>query len=237
MAVARSLAARGAMAGAIAGLVSSVWSIVLVEPVLERALALEGAGEGPVSRPVQRFVGLPAGTVLVGVALGLLFALVYRAVPARVGPWTRSLAIALGGFLGVVLVPQLVYPGNPPGVGSPATIGERTGSYLAAVVLGVTVVVAAYVTLREFARRGVSAPVRQTAVTLGAVVVVGVGYALLPPSPDPVEAPASLVWEFRLLALGGLALLYAVLGAVFGVLTERAERRAAVPSPTAELPS
>lgn len=220
----RSLASRGATAGGVAGLVSSAWSLVLVEPVLQRAIDLEGAADGPVSRSVQRLVGLPAGTVLVGVALGLLFALAYRAVPSGADPWTRSLALALGGFLALVLIPQLVYPASPPGVGSSATIGQRTDTYLAAVLLGTTVVLAGYVALRDLARRGVPAPVRQTAVMAAAVVIVAVGYALLPPSPDSVEAPASLVWQFRMLSIGGLAVLFAVLGAGFGALSVRVDR-------------
>jgi len=231
-----SLAARGATAGAAAGLVSSLWSLVLVEPLLQRAIDLEGGGDGPVSRPVQRLVGLPAGTVLVGIALGLLFALAYRAVPSRIGPWARSLAVALAAFGALVLIPQLVYPGNPPGVGSPDTIGQRTSSYLVAVLLGVAVVLSGYVALRELSRRGVPAPVRQSAVAVAAVLVVAVGYVLLPPSPDPVDAPASLVWQFRLLSVGGLALLFAVLGATFGVLTERAERPAVTQPPATRLP-
>ncbi len=231
-----SLAARGATAGAVAGLVSSLWSLVLVEPVLQRAIDLEGAGDGPVSRPVQRLVGLPAGTVLVGIALGLLFALTYRVVPSRTRPWPRSLALALGTFTALVLIPQLVYPGNPPGVGSPDTIGERTNSYLVAVLLGVTVVASAYAALRELSRRGVPAAVRQSAVAVAAVLVVAVGYLLLPASPDPVDAPASLVWQFRLLSLGSLAVLFAVLGAAFGVLTERADRPAVTQPPASRLP-
>lgn len=218
-----SLAARGATAGAVAGLASSAWSVLLVEPVLQRAIDLEGAADGPVSRPLQRLVGLPVGTVLVGVAVGLLFALAYRVLPSRLPPWPRSLTLALGAFLALVLVPQLVYPANPPGVGSAGTIGQRTGAYLVAVLLGVVVVASAWAALRDLAARGVPAPVRQSAVALCAVVVVGVGYAMLPPFPDPVDAPASLVWQFRVLSLGGQAVLYAVLGAVFGVLGERAE--------------
>ncbi len=231
-----SLLARGAVAGALAGLVSSLWSLVLVEPVLQRAIDLEGAGDGPVSRPVQRLVGLPVGTTLVGIAVGLLFALVYQAVPSRIAPWSRSLGLALGAFLALVLVPQLVYPGNPPGVGSADTIGQRTGSYLAAMLLGTAVVVSGYAALRDLARRGVPAPVRQSAVAVGVVLIVAAGYALLPPFPDPVEAPASLVWQFRVLSLGGLAVLYAVLGAAFGVLTERADRPAVARPPATRLP-
>ena len=226
----RSLTARGATAGAVAGLVSSLWSLLLVEPVLQRAIDLEGGGDGPVSRPLQRLVGLPVGTVLVGVAVGLLFALAYRALPSRVPPWSRSLGLAMAAFLALVLVPQLVYPANPPGVGSAETIGQRTGGYLVAVLLGVAVVVSAYAALRDLARRGVSAPVRHSAVALGAVLIVGVGYRLLPPFPDPVDAPASLVWQFRVLSLGGQAVLYAVLGAVFGALSERAAQPSAAPA-------
>ena len=232
----RSLTARGAAAGAVAGLISSLWSLVLVEPVLQRAIDLEGGGDGPVSRPVQRLVGLPAGTVLVGIALGLLFALAYRVVPSRAGPWPRSLALALGAFIALALIPQLIYPGNPPGVGAADTIGERTSSYLLAVLLGVTVVVSAYAAVRDLAGRGVPAPARQSAVAVAAVLVVAVGYLLLPPSPDPVEAPASLVWQFRLLSLGGLAVLFAVLGAAFGVLTEHADRQAVTQPPAPRLP-
>lgn len=228
----RSLTARGMTAGLVAGLASTAWSMIFVEPVLERALALEGsAADGQVSRSMQRLVGLPAGTVLIGIALGLIFSLVWRAVPSQARPWARSLGVALGAFLALALIPQLVYPANPPGVGSASTISERTSSYLLAVVLGVCVVLAGYIALRGLTLRGVSAPVRQSAVTVGALLVVGVGYALLPSSPDPVQAPASLVWQFRLLSLGGLALLFATLGATFGILTERADRRAAAPMP------
>ena len=218
----RSLGARGAAAGALAGVAAAIWSLVLVEPVLQRAIDLEASGDGPVSRRVQSLVGLPVGTVLVGVALGLLFALVYRVVPSDAAPWSRSTGIALGAFVALGLVPQLVYPANPPGVGAPDTIGERTNGYLLAVLLGVVVVVASYAALRALARRGVSASVRQSAVVAGAVLAVAAGYAALPPSPDPVDAPASLVWQFRVLSLGGLALLHAVLGATFGLLSERA---------------
>lgn len=233
----RRPAARGVAAGAIAGAVASLWSLALVEPILQSAIDLEGAGPGPVSRPMQRLVGLPAGTVLVAIALGLLFALVYRMVPSQVPPWPRSMGIALGAFLALVLIPQLIYPANPPGVGSPATIGQRTNDYLVATLLGVAVVLAAYAALRATARRGVPAPIRHSGVVLGAIMLIGVGYALLPSSPDPVDAPASLVWQFRVMSLGGLAVLYAVLGAAFGALTERASRPDISRRPAVGLPA
>ena len=221
----RSPVARGALAGAGAGLVTSVAALFLLEPVLDAAVALEGGGAGPVSRWTQTYVGMPAGFVLTGAALGLLFGLAYRVLPSRAEPWRRSLSLALGAFLALALVPQLRYPANPPGVGNPATIGLRTSSFLLAVALGVSVVAAAYGGLRALDRAGVPAAVRQLTVPAAAVLLVGVGYALLPGSGDAVDAPATLVWDFRLRSLGLQALLYALLGAGFGLLSLRAQRQ------------
>lgn len=224
----RTLLGRGALAGALAGLTTSVLAYFLLEPVLDRAIALEGPsdGEGPVSRTTQKLLGLPAGFVLTGIALGLLFGLAYRVLPSRAGAWQRALGLGVGAFLALAAVPQLRYPANPPGVGDPETITERTSSYLLAVALGLLVVAGAYATLRTLADRGVAAPVRQAAVGVVAVAVVALGWALLPSSGDAVNAPADLVWDFRVRSLGVLLVLYVSLGAVFGALTLRAERRA-----------
>ena len=218
----RSPIARGALAGAASGLATSVVALFLLEPVLDAAIALEGGGEGPVSRTTQKYLGMPAGFVLTGTALGLLFGLAYRVLPSQAEPWRRSLGLALGAFLALALVPQLRYPANPPGVGDPDTITTRTSAYLLALVLGVAVVVGGYTALRALQRSGVAPAARQSAVVVGALLVVAVGYALLPGSGDPVDVPAALLWDFRLRSLGLQALLYALLGAGFGLLTLRA---------------
>lgn len=231
----RSVIARGAAAGAAAGMLASLAAYLWVEPVLSRAIELEGPpeGGGPVTRETQKLLGMPAGFLLVGVALGLLFAIAYRALPSHGSAWQRSTRLAAGGFLALVLVPQLRYPANPPGVGDPASVGDRTQGYLLAVVLGVAVVAGGYVAVRHLHARGVAAPVRQSVVTLAGAMIVAVAYALLPDSGDTVEAPAALVYDFRVRSLGLLALLYALLGAFFGAMSERGERevtRATVPS-------
>ncbi len=77
---------------------------------------------------------------------------------------------------------------------------------------------------RALRARGVPPPVRQSVVAVGAVTLVAIGYLLLPESGDLVDAPAALVYDFRVRSLGLLVMLYATLGAVFGMLTERAER-------------
>ena len=219
----RNVFVRGAVSGAAAGLLTSVAAYFFLEPTLTAAIALEGpsAGEGPVSRQTQKLLGMPLGFVFAGLALGLLFAVAYRVLPSRTDAWQRSLGLASGGFTALALIPQLRYPANPPGVGDPETIAGRTSGYLLAVLLGVVVVSGSYAALRALRVRGVSAPVRQSAVTVGAVLAVAVGFTLLPDNADPVGAPAALVWEFRIRSIGLLALLYSSLGAFFAWLTLR----------------
>ena len=225
----RNVLARGAAAGATAGVLASAVAYVWVEPVLGAAIALEGPsdGDGPVGRQTQQLVGMPVGFLLVGVGLGLLFAVAYRLLPSAASAWSRSIGLAAGGFTALVLVPQLRYPPNPPGVGDPETIAGRTSSYLLAVALGLAVVGGAYAALRALQAGGVSAWVRQPAVTLAAVAVVAVGYLLLPGSGDTVDVQAALLYDFRVRSLGLSVVLYATLGAVFGMLAERAGRVAA----------
>ncbi len=220
----RNVFGRGAVSGAAAGLLTSVAAYFFLEPTLTAAIALEGPsdGEGPVSRETQKLLGMPLGFVFAGLALGLLFAVAYRVLPSRAEPWQRSLGLAAGGFAALALIPQLRYPANPPGVGDPETIAGRTSGYLLAVALGVIVISGSYAGLRALRARGVSAPVRQSAVTVLAVLAVAVGFALLPDNTDPVGAPAALVSEFRIRSIGLLVLLYAALGAIFAALTLRA---------------
>ncbi len=217
----RNVFLRGALSGAAAGLLTSVAAYFFVEPVLNAAIALEGPADeaAPVSRQTQMLLGMPAGFVLAGVALGLLFAVAYRVLPSTAPPWRRSVGLAVGGFAALALIPALRYPANPPGVGDPETIAGRTSSYLLAVALGVVVVAGAYAALRVLAARGVTPAVRQSTVTAGALLVTAIGFALLPDVVDPVTAPAALVYDFRVRSLGLLGLLYATLGAAFGALT------------------
>ena len=104
-----------------------------------------------VSRPVQAGLGLFTGVTVYGAALGGLFALVFAFVYGRVGTLeARATAglLALGGFLALVVVPGLKYPANPPAVGSPETIGTRTGLYFAMLLLSLVVLTGAVMLAR-----------------------------------------------------------------------------------------
>lgn len=218
---------RGLAAGAAGGLAAGLVGLALGEPALDLAVELEaGGGQELVSRTAQKG-GLVAGLVLVGLALGVLFALAYRALPSdvRADPWHRSLALGAGGFAALYLVPFLRYPADPPGVGDASTVDARTSSYLLAVALGLAVVSGAYALARALGRRGWRAPARQSAAVLAAGAVLAGVLPLLADPVDPGAVPAGLLWDVRVASVAVQLTLYGVLAAVFGVLADPALRR------------
>jgi predicted cobalt transporter CbtA len=234
-----ALLLRGLLAGLVAGLLAGVFAYTVGESEVDAAIAIEEAaaaaaqaepagdhhGDGAaVSRAGQR-AGLFLATGLYGMAMGGLLATAYTLLRRRLRtPSDTRAALGLAGaaLLGVVLVPFLKYPPNPPAVGDPATVEQRTISYLALVVIGLVAVWAAVV-----AARTQQVEWRQAAgATAAFLVVVGIGYTLLP-STDEVSGsfPPSLLWNFRIASLGTQAVLWSALGLVFAALLT-ARRRA-----------
>ena len=228
------LVGRGAVAGAIAGLLSAVVSFLLGEPSVRRAIELEeaaahAAGQAEHAEVFSRTTqqgALFLVSMLTGLALGILFALVYTLWQQRdpdADSWRRAILLAVAGLVGIALIPFLRYPANPPAVGDPATVDARTTAYLASILIGVVAVTAAAQLHRQLANRGVRPPLRQLA-ALGVVLVGLAATWLLPGSTDVSEAPADLIWNFRLASIAALLVLWLGLGAVFGLLGERVER-------------
>ncbi|MFZ2175637.1 MAG: CbtA family protein [Rhodococcus sp. (in: high G+C Gram-positive bacteria)] len=238
---------RGLLAGLIAGILAGGVAFVLGEPHIDSAIALEEAAGGPehsheatesaagghshgdedalVSRDGQRF-GLFLATTLAGLALGAIVSVVInyaRRVTTLAGP-LLALATAGLGWLAIEAVPFFKYPANPPAVGDPDTINERTWLWLAAVALGLLGVVASV-----FAAKAVAAQeflsVRIAAPVAAFLVVVTIGYLVLP-SVNEVgnDFPPVLLWEFRLSSFATQAALWLALGVAFAFLTERAAR-------------
>lgn len=219
---------RGAAAGLAGGLVAGLFGFLLAEPVMDRAVRLEAArearaGEHAVetfSRSTQH-AGFVLATVVTGLALGVLLGLLHRADDRA---WPRGLQLAAAGFFGLSLVPFLRYPPNPPGVGDPATIDQRTRLYLSCLVVGLVGAVLALRVARNLA--AARPPTRQLAVT-GVLVATVVLTLVLPADPDSLVVPAGLLWQFRVLSLATLAVLWGTLGVVLGLLGERSARSAA----------
>ncbi|WP_198171078.1 CbtA family protein [Actinoplanes awajinensis] len=229
----------GILAGLIAGLLAGTFAFFAGEPRVDTAIAIEeqnalahgeSGGEELVSRDTQKHVGLPLATGLYGMAVGGFLAVAYTLLRRRLrtGSDTRAaLGLAGAGLLGIVIVPFLKYPPNPPAVGDPATINQRTLSYLAVLALGLVAVWAGVVAARTQTHEWR----RATAGLAGFLVVVTVAYLLLPTIDEvPATFPAVLLWKFRLASLGTQVVLWSVLGLAFAGLLNRLATRSANPA-------
>jgi hypothetical protein len=155
--------------------------------------------------------------------------------------------VAVGGFLGLYLVPFVKYPANPPSVGNPATIGDRSGLYL--LMVGCSVVflaLAVWLGQRLRARFGNW----NASLLAGAafLVAIGIVMTILPAlghlaanvaqfgnqateTPLPVTNakgviiypgfPADVLFKFRLYSVIAQLILWATIGLAFAPLAER----------------
>jgi len=83
----------------------------------------------------------------------------------------------------------------------------------------------------DLRRRGTRPSRRQLAVAGVLLATLAVPF-LLPTDTDPLDVPAGLLWQFRVLVLATSTLLWAGLAVAFGLLAERAEAPAARSGPT-----
>lgn len=234
-----SLVRRGLVVGALAGLLAGAFAFIFGEPRVQDAIDIESAasahaslasvplaraGDWLFSRGEQRG-GLLLATVLYGIAAGGLFAIVFAALRGRGSQrtdWELSTRLAGAIFVAIVLVPFLKYPPNPPAVGDPETIGERTAYYLILLVGSALAMLAAARVM--WSMRPDAPPWARPLAGAGSFIAVAGGLALALPGIQelPKDFPATLIWEFRLSSLGTQAVLWASLGIGFGIATMRA---------------
>lgn len=234
-----SLLVRGLIVGLFAGLLAGAFAYTMGEPHIDAAIAIEEAagahthdhGDGTasaaeeeplVSRDGQR-AGLFLATTLYGVALGGIFAVAYTLLRRKLRTGNDSyaaLGLAAAGFVGIVLVPFLKYPPNPPAVGDPETITRRTVSYLLTLVIGLLAVWAGVAASRWAARYG---DLARLAGGVGAfLVTIVAAYLILPAINEvPGSFPATLLWQFRFASLGTQATLWLLLGFGYAAAVDR----------------
>ena len=223
---------RGMAAGLLAGLLAGLFAFLVGEPVLDQTIALEEASVGAhheeiFSRPTQK-VGLFFATGLFGVTVGGVFGISYAFFRERLATDSdlrRSVSLAGAIFVGAFLIPFLKYPANPPAIGDPSTIRERTAAYFTLVALSLLAILLAWIAAGALKARGVGALRRRLTVGAGLVVVVGVLFLLLPAAPSAGGFPSGLLWAFRLSSIGTQLAFWAGLGLLFGALCERAKRK------------
>jgi Probable cobalt transporter subunit (CbtA) len=210
---------RGLAAGVVGGIAGALSLWWLGEPSIRDSLEMEArlsqgeAHEETFSRGVQVLGGVTA-VLITGIVLGLVF---------------THVAVAAGALLFLVhgLIPWFKYPPNPPGVGDPETINQRTVSYLALIAVAACALILAYEVAQRLGRRRVELRWRWLAAAAVAVVVLAIAYAALPAAdPIPESVGADLLWRFRLASLGGLAAMWGVMTLTMAVMCGR--RRPAV---------
>jgi predicted cobalt transporter CbtA len=225
------------LAGVLAGLLVALFHLFATEPLLQRAIDLEAAHRQAAdlppayelfTRPEQR-AGLFLGYLLYGVGWGLLFGVISSLVLMRTNqsgepraPWRQLLWLVVICYWTVGLFPQLKYPANPPGVGSPATIMYRQELYLGCLVLSVlgsALVLGLSHRLGQMEHRWqILKNLRLPLVVVVFFLYVGAIWLFLPPYPDPITIPLNLVLSFRWLSLGGTTLFWLALGGIFLLL-------------------
>ena len=245
----KRIIARGLLAGALAGVLAFVFARIFVEPVIGHAIAYEyGRGDAEAAlgahehemevftRGVQANIGMGFGVLAFAVAMGALFAVAFVVAHGRVGtlgPRALALLMAAGAFGAIYLVPFLKYPANPPSIGNPETIGDRTGLYLLMVLASLVLAATVFWLGRRLAPRlGAWGATFAAAGTY--LVAVGVVMFVLPPvaeTPKPLRDgsgtivypgfPADDLYHFRLYSLGTQFVLWATIGIVFAVLISR----------------
>ena len=230
------LLVRGMLAGIAAGLLTFAFAKLGGEPQVDKAIAFEqkadaAKGEAPepeiVSRATQASWGLLTGVVVYGTAIGGLFSLVFAYAYGRVGKLNaRALSawLALAALIAVVVVPDIKYPANPPAIGDPETIGMRTGLFFVMLAASIaTMVLALNIRRHLLARFGAwNASILAGAVFV--VVIAAIQLALPVINEVPGDFPATVLWRFRVAALGMQLVLWTTIGLLFGWLTERSER-------------
>jgi hypothetical protein len=241
----RPLLVRGMLVGLAAGLLAFAFAFVFGEPQVQHAIDFEEhlarinhepAEAEIVSRGVQRTLGLLTGTVVMGVALGGLFSLVFVWAYGRIGamsPRLTSAVLALGAFVTVTVVPFTKYPANPPTVGNPDTIDKRTVLFVTMIAISLLAAVAAGRIRRQLLPR--LGPWNSALVAVAAfIVVVAIAELVLPAVHEtPPGFPADVLYRFRLASLGINLTLWTTIGLGFGAAAQRLiepseARRAAV---------
>lgn len=253
-----SIISRAVVVGLVAGVLLALYTWIVVEPTIDEAIALEEAvaaaeeaadhgaadhgadgghshaDEDALFTRSEQVRGGMAATVIYSVAIAAIFGTLVAGVRHRfphLSDLHRCITLAAIAFGTVALIPGIKYPANPPAVGDPDTVNERTIQYVALIVVAIALAIG-LVRLSGWLRYRVDEATRLVAVTAATVVAYGLALIVLPGSPDAIApvVPAELVWDFRVRSLGGLALTWTVVGLGLGFALDRVSTGRAVPA-------
>ena len=234
---------RAVLAGLLAGAVAAVFVGLVAEDSIDAAIAIEEAGAGtPITTrasPRTRAM-LPTATVTTRRCSpaasrswgdwrprwSSVWSLAWCSARSTPPSATRSLSaarrdgfllLAAAAYLATAVLPSLKYPANPPAVGDPDTVNERTLLYFTFLAASIILAVAVGMLYKRLAARlERSAAVVSTAAA--ALAGTAVLLAVWPSSPDRVaeDFPAQLLWDFRLESLATLTIIWSTFGLGMG---------------------
>jgi Probable cobalt transporter subunit (CbtA) len=201
------------LAGLVGGLAAAAWNGAVGESVLGAAIRLEEAGAEHVSTVAEPFTrgeqqgGMVVGELVLGAGLGLLLAgAALIAGKAFLGSTRRAwLGLAAAGAWSFLVLPAVKYPALPPGLESTLAIDTRRLSYLALVGAGVLGAV-----LARAAWLLVEGRLRPLAVLVAVAFPAALAITLLPDEQTVNSMDAGLLLRFRLAAIGGQTLFWAL---------------------------
>jgi predicted cobalt transporter CbtA len=192
---------RGLAAGAVGGLATALFIRFVTERIIGFALEFEDAtgiglphgAPAEFSRSTQHWGGM-AGALLYGCVLGVVLAIAVAALHHRISAvdeFGRAFKVAVAGYLALNLIPALKYPPNPPTVGDPDTIGQRTTNYLVLMAASIAIVYIAFAVWSYLTRAGVVGALRFAAAGGAAAALLAFAFVAWPASPDPINPPNS----------------------------------------------
>jgi predicted cobalt transporter CbtA len=242
-----NLVLRGIIVGLVAGLLAFGFAAVFGEPAIDLAIGYEeaqGAADAAapaepdepalVSRGVQSTFGLLTGLVVVGAGLGGLFAVLFAFAygrMGRLGVQQTSALLALLAFTAVFFVPFLKYPASPPASTDDTTVAFRTSTYLLMLAVSIAAMIGAWL-LRQRLVRDYGTWYASLIAGAAYIVVIAVFYLILPNiNETPTDFPAAVFYNFRMAALGIQAVLWGVIGFLFGLVVERTMVEFGAPAP------
>lgn len=192
---------RGLAAGAAGGLAAALFIRFVTERQIGFALLFEdatgiGAAAGDpaeFSRSTQHWGGM-AAALLYGAVLGMVLGVATAALHHRLrsrDEFGRVAKVAAGAFLATSIIPGMKYPANPPTVGDPDTISQRTTNYLLLMAVAILLVFVGALLWQYLTDRGFSGGSRFLLGGGGFVALVSISMLTFPASPDAINPPDS----------------------------------------------
>lgn len=230
---------RGMLIGLIAGIVAFSFARLYDEPYVDRAIQFEeqveqdkaihnGETVAPepelVSRQTQSGIGLLIGITVYGAAIGGLFSLccAFAYCPlGNIGVMPTNLVLAASAFIAVVLIPQLKYPSNPPGIGSSTMIVSRTEDYFLLILISLLAMVLVYICVHKFKNKygGLNTSIVSAYCY---IVFMGIVFMIMPTVNEvPASFSADVLWHLHLASLSIQAILWSIVGVGFGYSAQR----------------